>query len=209
MSPEPIAADHVYRLLKSDIMDGHYAPSSPLNVHQIAVEIGVSISPVRDAMERLVGERLLAARGGGGFQMPAVTEVGLRDLYLWHSHLARGAVRTGANITLCYELLQKREEDRLDGNWEIVSATTAFFGALAALVGNEEYRVALQTAGERLHAARLREDRFIRDRDKELRRLLALTLPGSESMLREALGNYHRRRIRHLGALREALYHRI
>jgi len=37
-------------------------------VHQLAVAIGVSISPVRDAIERLVGERLIAPRGGGGFK---------------------------------------------------------------------------------------------------------------------------------------------
>lgn len=207
MSPEPIAADHVYRLLKSDIMAGHHAPSSSLNVHQIAVAIGVSISPVRDAMERLVGERLIAARRGGGFQVPAVTQAGLRDLYLWHSELARRAVRAGAKIEFPDDLVKRSA--RQDDFWDITSATAAFFGAIAATVDNEEHRLALEAAGARLHAPRLREGRFIKDRGVELQRLVTQSITGGESQLRKAIGVYHRRRLRYVGAFCEALYHRI
>ena len=66
------------------------------------------------------------------FQVPAVTQAGLRDLYLWHNELARRAVRAGAKIDLPDELVKRiaqREEVR-----DIPSATAAFFGAIAATV---------------------------------------------------------------------------
>ena len=208
MSPEAIATDHVYRRLKTDIMAGHHAPASTLNVHQIALAIGVSISPVRDAMERLVGERLLAARTGGGFQMPDVTEGSLRSLYLWHGHLARGIVRAGVTPDLPGHILNRLAQDGWHDDESIASATAAFFQVLGGLADNEEHRVALRAAGERLHAARLREGRFLRDRDHELKRLVMLSVPGSEPLLRGALGSYHRRRIRYVAGLCEALFHR-
>ena len=56
MSPEPVLAERAYLLLKADIMAGRFAPGSILNERQLAAEYGVSVSPLRDAAQRLAGE---------------------------------------------------------------------------------------------------------------------------------------------------------
>jgi DNA-binding GntR family transcriptional regulator len=196
MSPEAKAADHVYRQLKADVMTSHYPPSSILNAHQIATEIGVSVTPVRDAMERLVGERLVAPRAGGGFHVPRMEVAALRDLYLWHGHLARWAVTHGTITSLPDELAVENLEARWSDNEALVEDTLALFLAIGTASENAEHSHALRSAGERLHATRLSEWRMIRDQKAELLRLVGLMKPGNESTLRDAVSAYHRRRIR-------------
>ena len=204
MSPEPVAADNVYRRLKAEIMSGRYGPGSTPNVHQIALEIGVSISPVRDAVERLVGERLLITRSGGGFQMPPVTEQSLHDLYLWHSYLARGAVRATPAVANADELARELAALDADDNGAIVRATARLFTAFGATSGNSEHVDAIRSAGERLAVYRLAERR-LRDRISELEHLLTLSVSGSKIALKEAISVYHRRRFRHLSEIAQAL----
>src|SRR3546814_1586165 len=40
----------------------------------------------------LVGERLLALHAGGGYEIPDIGVVELRDLYFWHGQLVRSAL---------------------------------------------------------------------------------------------------------------------
>jgi DNA-binding transcriptional MocR family regulator len=204
MAPDSGSADHVYRWLKSEILSGRYAPGSVPNVHQIAVEIGVSISPVRDGMERLVGERLLITRTGGGFQTPAVTEASLRDLYLWHSYLTRGAVRTMPAVAHPDDLAREIEGIEPGDNGTIVAATARLFLEFGTTVGSGEHLAAIRSTGERLSVQRLAERR-LRDRKPELERLLMLSVSGSKAALKEAISVYHRRRLRHLSQIVQAL----
>lgn len=205
MSPDPVSADYVYRRLKNELTSGRYAPGSALNVHQIAVEIGVSISPVRDSMERLVGERLLITRTGGGFQTPAVTEASLRDLYLWHSYLTRGAVRSMPALAHPDELTGELDDIEPDDNAAIAAATARFFLQLGATTAGAEHLAAIRSAGERLTIQRLAE-RQLRDRKPELDRLIILSVSGSKAALKEAISVYHRRRLRHLPQLVHELH---
>jgi DNA-binding GntR family transcriptional regulator len=205
VSPEAKAADHVYRQLKNDVIAGEYPPSTILNVHQIAAEIGVSISPVRDAIERLVGERLLASRAGGGFQVPIIDELALQDLYLWHGHLARWAVVTGKAIKLPDAVRIAGAQSDWDDDEAIVDATGAVFLAIGTASGSAEHVRALQSASDRLHALRVHEGSVIKDRERELSRLIQLTEPNRESQLRDAVSVYHRRRIRAVPAILKIL----
>jgi DNA-binding transcriptional MocR family regulator len=206
MSPDAASADHVYRRVKSEIMSGRYAPGSDPNVHQIALEIGISISPVRDAMERLVGERLLVTRSGGGFQTPAVSEALLRDLYLWHSYLTRGAIRTMPAVAHPDELTRELEGIEPSDNGAIVAATARLFLEFGVTSGNGEHLAAIRSAGERLAFQRLAE-RQLRDRKRELERLLKLAISGSKAALKEGISVYHRRRLRHVPQIVDALHY--
>lgn len=186
-------------------MSGRYRPGNVPNVHQVAIEIGVSISPVRDAMERLVGERMLVARTGGGFQMPTVTEASLRDLYLWHSYLTRGAIRSMPAIAHPAELADELERINTDDNRGIAAATARFFLELGAAAAGDEHVAAIRSAGERLTIIRLAEHRF-RERKPELQRLQSLSVSGSKSALKAGISVYHRRRLRQLSQIIRALH---
>ena len=204
MSPEAAATDQAYLQLKADVMRGRYAPTTALNVHMIATEIGTSISPIRDAMERLVGERLVALRPGGGFVMPRVSVEVAQDLYRWHGYLTRGALRTLAEPERLDELKTHIDPIGADDGPSLVAVTAEFFDMVGGLAGNLEHQRAIHAAGDRLHALRLAETR-IKDRKPELVRLVALARADT-SRLRDAIGAYHRRRLPHIGAMVSALY---
>lgn len=208
MSPEARAADHVYRLLKADILRGRYAPTTTLNVHTIAIEIGTSISPVRDSMERLVGERLLAVRQRGGFHMPDVTLESARGLYEWHSFLIIGALSRRRPIGKVTEV--RNQLDRVDpeDREALTSATSELFYRIGEAAGNTEHLLAIRAAGERLQIMRLCEQRF-KDPKGELRRIVDLAIAGSIMDLRNSISVYHRRRLRNLPYLVHTLNEQI
>ena len=98
MSPGP-TFDRVYFALKEQLMTGRFAPGDHLEPSLIGDELHSSITPVRDALHRLVGERLVEAPRNDGFRVPMVTEFALRQMYAWQADLMRtrgGAAAWGA-----------------------------------------------------------------------------------------------------------------
>lgn len=205
MSPDAVAAELVYRQLKEEVLAGNYPPTAVLNVHMIATGIGVSISPVRDAMARLVGERILAVRPGGGFQMPQMSEDAARDLYAWHGWLVRGAVRDRRRITCGDELVRTVERMDAADSEALVSASADLFYRIAEMADSVEHLLAVRFANERLHPLRVAE-KCLKDRKAELRRLVSAAVAGQAAPLRNALILYHRRRHRNISVLVSALY---
>lgn len=202
MSADALTAARVYRQLKASIIDGHFVPGTLLVVSSIAEDIGTSISPVRDALHRLVGERLIDIHTGGGFDIPVLTGVELRDLYRWHGEIIRLALRSS-----CFPSSRKGvpcniEEIEPQDPVAVARATAAVFTLIAERSENAEYRAAISSAGERLHAARIREAR-IGNRILELQLVQSLTLSGQVSPLRQAIFAYHRRRLRRIDTLTE------
>lgn len=200
MSPEPVTSERVYQRLKADILGGRYPPGAVLVVHAIAEEYGVSISPVRDSAQRLIGERLLAAQPGGGFSVPEVTMESLRDLYIWHGHLIRQALKA--------RVPERREGDFADATASdaadpvtLARSAAALFALIGARSRNQEHVHAIVSAGERLGIARLVEPGLIPGIVAELQAVWTLAMFGPEAALREAVWSYHRRRIRRVSRL--------
>jgi DNA-binding GntR family transcriptional regulator len=86
VSPGP-TFDRVYLALKEQLISGRFAPGDHLEPTTIGEELNASITPVRDALHRLVGERMVEAPRNDGFRVPAPTEAELRDLYGWNCRL--------------------------------------------------------------------------------------------------------------------------
>lgn len=63
-------AEQVYETLKGDLLAGAFAPGSALLTRELLARYGCGISPLREAIARLVGEGLLAASGHRGVRMP-------------------------------------------------------------------------------------------------------------------------------------------
>lgn len=55
-------ADLAYQLLREDILNGTLAPGTPLDQIDLAMRIGLSTTPVREALRRLESERLVVGR---------------------------------------------------------------------------------------------------------------------------------------------------
>ncbi|MEA2962754.1 MAG: hypothetical protein QOI46_2852, partial [Alphaproteobacteria bacterium] len=60
------AADQVYRSLRRSIILGELAPGTRLREVEVAMALRVSRTPVREAVSRLIGDRLVHELPTGG-----------------------------------------------------------------------------------------------------------------------------------------------
>jgi len=65
-------SEQVYKAIRGSLMDGQYQPGDRLRISRLADEMGVSITPVREAIFRLVSDQAL--------EMKAATAVHVRNL---------------------------------------------------------------------------------------------------------------------------------
>ena len=82
-APEPApAALHatVYDELRRRMITGHILPGIGLSTRGIALELGVSQMPVRDALSRLAAEGAVAIRSKRRIEVPAMTPARFQDL---------------------------------------------------------------------------------------------------------------------------------
>ena len=54
--------DHAYLRIRKGILDGHFMPGKPLDQEELARQLGLSTTPVREALRRLESERLVIRR---------------------------------------------------------------------------------------------------------------------------------------------------
>lgn len=202
MSPEPVVAERAYLLLKADIMAGRWAPGILLIERGLAAEYGVSVSPLRDAAQRLVGEHMLEIAAGGGYRIPVQTQDMLRSLYRWHSHLVRLIMKA-----MRPDALPRPPISSLIGTTSLPQATTNLFLTLADACEDPEHTRALKSATERLHQARLGEAQIMRNLTQELQMVEVATISGRDHDRFEVLWAYHRRRIRRVDRIFEAISH--
>jgi DNA-binding GntR family transcriptional regulator len=64
--PEPLR-DEVRRILREKVLDGELAPGEDINGAELAQQLGISRTPLREALLRLEYERLVGSRQGHGF----------------------------------------------------------------------------------------------------------------------------------------------
>jgi DNA-binding GntR family transcriptional regulator len=74
------AHDRLYRSLRTRIMHGELAPGAPLTLRGIGAEYGVSMTPVREALRRLVAEGALSLSASGRYTTPALSNDRLEEL---------------------------------------------------------------------------------------------------------------------------------
>lgn len=67
-----VLADTVYESLKARIMEQVYAPCERLNIDALALKLGVSPTPVREALARLAAERLVTFEAFKGYRVSAL-----------------------------------------------------------------------------------------------------------------------------------------
>jgi DNA-binding GntR family transcriptional regulator len=68
--------DQAYAALRASLMSGRFAPGQRILLRDVAEQLGISLTPVRDAVNRLIAERVLE-RGsvgqGGGAAVPLLS----------------------------------------------------------------------------------------------------------------------------------------
>jgi DNA-binding GntR family transcriptional regulator len=66
--------EQAYGLLRAQILDGRLAPGAKLNMRDIAAQLDISVTPVRDAALRLASEGLVENAEGRGLMVTQFTE---------------------------------------------------------------------------------------------------------------------------------------
>lgn len=190
MSPGP-TFDRVYLALKEQLMSGRFAPGDHLEPVTIGEELNASITPVRDALHRLVGERMVEAPRNDGFRVPAPTEAELRDLYGWNCRLVELAL--GRRASARAALLGTGSAESPDMSTFVAAD---LFRLIARRSGSPEHERAVENLSDRLGALRVTEQRLFEDAGEELSLLLAAFREDDAAALRRGVGAYHRRRQR-------------
>lgn len=190
MSPGP-TFDRVYLALKEQLMSGRFAPGDHLEPAALGEELHASITPVRDALHRLVGERIAEAPRNDGFRVPAPTEAELRHLYGWNGALLDLALRGSADRTP--HLRSPSNRSPADGDF---GAPADLFRCIARRSGNPEHEAAVANLGDRLAAMGPAEAAVLDDVTGELTALAATLEASNLVALRRGIGVYHRRRQR-------------
>lgn len=80
-------SDRVYRRVRQGIIEGEYAPGSRLVEQRVAEELGVSRTPVREAVRRLESEGLVVVERNRGAQVRPLSEAEIADLYAVRARL--------------------------------------------------------------------------------------------------------------------------
>jgi DNA-binding GntR family transcriptional regulator len=96
----PQLAEDVARHVRTRIFDGTYAAGQYIRLDQLAAELGVSVTPVREALFVLSAEGLLSQQPRRGFVVVAVTMRDLTDVANVQAHIGGElAARAAVNIT--------------------------------------------------------------------------------------------------------------
>jgi DNA-binding GntR family transcriptional regulator len=95
----PLAlGDQVYQTLRGHLRDGTIVSGQPLQEVQLAEKLGVSRTPVREALARLASEGLLAS-DGRSFVVPSLSLEDVDDIYEVRFLIEPAALRRVAEFT--------------------------------------------------------------------------------------------------------------
>jgi DNA-binding GntR family transcriptional regulator len=96
----PQLSEDVARCVRKRIFDGTYAAGQYIRLDQLAAELGVSVTPVREALFVLSAEGLLSQQPRRGFVVVPVTGRDLTDVANVQSYIGGElAARAAVNIT--------------------------------------------------------------------------------------------------------------
>ena len=191
MTP-PGTFERVYSAIKQRLREGAYSPGSRLEPALLADELNASVTPVRDALHRLTGERLVEAPRHEGFRVPMMTETLLRQLYGWHRDLLLLAVLNHHSTAIADQIGAEGGHS----NDLAHERQNALFSALAQSTGNPEHVVAVQSLTDRLQPVQRIEEILLKETGEETTAILNALQAHDRKLLRSALVQYHRRRQR-------------
>lgn len=147
-----------YQLLLDALLDGHLKPGAHLNQNALAKQLGMSRSPVRDALLRLAGEGFVS-HTPHGFQAPLLDGQDFADFMEYRCELECFAARLASHWATM-EQLAAMEKNLTDYQQAILHSdrptATRLDSSFHALVGEAAHNRYLSSAYDQL----LRQARF-------------------------------------------------
>lgn len=179
MSPAHVL-EPTYQAIKQRLMTGRWPPGYHLDTARLADDLGVSKSPVRDSLNHLAGERMVAFEAGMGFYVPRLDETQLKDLLDLNLNLLLIVLQSEAVIQL---------EPLLD---DYSDEASRCFLRLARMSANGEIIAAIAGINERLSVIRRLESLVLPEANITLKKLdRALAVRSGQSIIAKILLDYH------------------
>src|SRR5687768_981677 len=207
------AVEGIYDRIKSLLLAHTLAPGQLLQIGTLAEELGVSTTPVREALTRLAAERLIVFAPKRGFFAKTASEDELRGLYTLNQTLLDSALREwtpGASFEEETKAPPKifASMPLSDKPEQLTRGVDDLFVRIASRSGIGELADIIRNFNDRLHHARMIEGEIIDDAVEELSRLRQLYGENNRDQLLAALSAYHVRRREMVSAICKELLFR-
>ena len=124
-----IVRDQVYQILRDEICSGKYPPGSWLQESELSEHLGVSRSPVRESLRRLVADGLMVEIPNKGVFVKEFTQRDIDEIFDMRVMLESYAIRksrsrmTSARLEKLVDLLGKLERTHLAGDLATYTCT--------------------------------------------------------------------------------------
>ena len=138
--------EQIYKLLLSKIVSQEFAPGQRLRVDEVAARLGVSRTPVKDAVNRLAADGLVVVMPRKGTFVADITPEGIHELFdvrlMMELHAAESAIprATGEDIAELERLFSSMDRFRNDDGYtdyeSFLELDTLFHMKLFELAGN-------------------------------------------------------------------------
>ncbi len=153
--------DRIHRELRVMAITFRLLPGERLNEAILAKELGVSRTPLREALNRLSGEGFLTFSANQGFFRKPLDVKEIFDLYEFRQQMEMAAVRLAIERASDDQLIElerfaneSAEEDPDRAPEKVIALDEEFHERLVTLTGNMEMRNSLRNVNDRIHYVR-------------------------------------------------------
>lgn len=186
MSPSHVL-EPTYQSLRQMLLENSWPPGTRLETAKLADLLHVSATPVRDSLNRLLGERLVDFVPGIGFQVARLSEAGFRELLACQLALLRVALAGDVGV-------KQPVPDRSLGTEPQTCEHQVLLGLAVAFCANRELQALLSHVSLRIEPVRTAERVLFADTSDELSKITELLSVGDRNGLEARLALYHYRR---------------
>jgi DNA-binding GntR family transcriptional regulator len=142
------SSERVYREIRRMILSGALEPNARMVELQLASQFGVSRTPIREALKRLVAEDLVSVDPLRGMVVRDVDSIELEEIYIIREALESLAARLAAERVTPTDLAKLRllmdlmRDSQRAGHWEaFVQANIKFHDIVHHAAGNRRLRL--------------------------------------------------------------------
>ncbi len=148
--------DRAYDEIRGSLTMGRFAPMQPLVIRSLADTYGISVTPIREALQRLVAERLLEVLPNRSIVVPAMTKAKFREL------LPIRMALEGLAAELATPNFGDEDFETLRRLTTKIAATAAAFDAKGYLALNKEFHFSIYGRAESPELMKLIQDLWLK-----------------------------------------------
>jgi DNA-binding GntR family transcriptional regulator len=154
-----VLADHAYEALRRAILDGTLAPGTPLREAEVAERLGVSRTPVREALRRLEVQGMATKTPSGGVAVGEVSWQLIDEAFELRKVLEGYAARLAAQVITSdgeadlAAIIDEAERAIARGDWEyLTTLNDRFHYRIQDLAGNRVLKRTVRSLHEQIPA---------------------------------------------------------